>query len=283
MAGLAQAPLPVPTYPEYKDFLLSEWKPDAPVAIAFKDPFCPYCIKALEHRADLNAINVFLFWYPIFGERSDLRVAEFFKCRSPVSDSVIAAVINGQSPACTNEANAKLTALNKAMYEAYSPSGVPAYYFGGSKVSFGELKSIKPRTSARGQSVPHVVLDWNRYPLNRIPPKSTGGSPVGIYVPANFSAKKMQELIAVIRKQTGYTWHLFSPRFTPAMQELCSTQVNKCDSAYSQQFERNSSELSLLFGLDSISHPVVILDGNLMSANAARKQFNFLRAFIPSM
>ena len=266
--------LPIPSVDEYSNFLLEPWKSNAPVLIIFTDPFCPYCIKALKRRDDLKAYNTYLFWYPIFGERSDKRVADIFQCSSPVSTQVISAVIAGKNPGCDGIQNENLTLLNRKMYEAYSPLGVPAYYMGGVKVSVAELKAWHKSVAAITSS---VALDWSRYNINRLDASTGSLSKAILLLPSKY--KKVKSLMPMLKTNTDYDWYLFHDGQRSAYKKTCQYLVGKCESQTLDQYVVTTQEIELLYDLKAISSPALILNGKILTDVEKIKYFGFLKDF----
>lgn len=255
---MAKSPLPMPTVESHKAFLVGEWKPNSPTVVVFKDPFCPYCLKALEKKDELDNVNLFLFWYPIFGEKSDNRVSEFFRCASPVNRNVIEAVLQHSSPDCKGNSNSELEILNREMYEAYDPPGVPAFYLGGQKVSFVEVKSIQVKEKFG------VNLEWERYSYNRVHNDTLTEKKAAVYLSESMPAKKVKKIAEALILNTDYQWYLFPSNAAQLSKQVCS--ILKLDCASSKSYLLQSSqEIALLYGLDSQDYSQVIIDGRLIS------------------
>lgn len=254
---MAQSPLPVPTIESHKEFLVGAWKPNAPSVVMFTDPFCPYCLKALEKKHELDGVNLFMFWYPIFGEKSDTRVAEFFRCELPVGSKVLEAVLQRRSPDCVKQPESGLQLINKQMYEAYAPPGVPAFYLGGQKVSFAEVKSIQ----SAGNLGLGVSLDWERYSSNRLLTSSSAHHRAAIYIGEKLSASKLKKLMGILETHTEYQWYIFPTKHNHLNRSTCSQL--QCDGK-KEQLLQASQELELLFGLDSVGGTKVIINGSLV-------------------
>lgn len=263
--------LPIPS-DEYAAFLLEPWKPNAPILTVFTDPFCPYCIKALKRRDDFKNYNTYLLWYPIFGERSDKRVEEIFHCPSPSASHVIEAVIAGKAPGCDGPINAELIRLNRLMYEAYSPDGVPSYYTGGVKVSIAELKAWRRQEKS---VTPNVVLDWSRYDANRLNVTSANMSKVVVVLPHDYS--DTEKLIDSLKANRKFEWYLFQDQNTKNYEKFCKHLVGKCDSEMLNGYEARAQELALLFGLDNISKMSIVLNGKVLSDAEVDYYFSFIK------
>lgn len=257
---MATSPLPVPTVESHKEFLVGEWKPNSPSVVLFTDPFCPYCLKALEKKHELDNVNLFMFWYPIFGEKSDSRVAEFFRCNSPVGSNVIESVLQRKSPDCTRKLDTKLESKNKQMYEAYNPPGVPAFYLGGQKVSFAEVKSIQVEERLSSG----VNLEWERYSVNQILNNSATGTRVAFYLSSTLSERKVREIAEILKSNEEYRWYLFPSKANQLSKRVCSILQLSCIDDRDKLLQ-SGQEIALLYGLDHESNSQVIIDGRLTS------------------
>jgi len=267
--------LPVPSVDQHAKFLMEPWKPNAPVLLIFTDPFCPYCIKALKRREELKSYNVFLFWYPIFGERSDNRVSEIFQCASPVSDQVINSVIKGESPACTNAVDKNLMLTDRKFYEAYSPQGVPAYYMGGVKVSVAELKAWHKSLAV---VAPSVKLDWSRYKINRVDINSSNLSKVMVILPHNYQNKDL--LVSALKANAKFEWYWFEDDKGDEYKNSCHELVGKCGAQVLNQYVNTTQEIKLLYGLEDISKVILILNGKVLSDAETISYLDFLKDVI---
>lgn len=272
---IAKSPLPVPTIESHKKFLVGDWKPNAPSVVMFTDPFCPYCLKALEKKHELNGVNLFMFWYPIFGEKSDIRVAEFFRCASPTSSTVLEAVLQRKSPGCAEQPDAGLEAINKQMYEAYTPPGVPAYYLGGQKASFTEVKSIQPD----GGLGLGVNLEWERYADNQLLNDSSAHKRAAIYIGENLSASKLKKLIKNLQTHKEYQWYVFPTKHTQLNRAICSQFQQPCDGKKAKLLQA-SQEIELLYGFNLRSNSQVIIDGRLVGVVQLPKDLGQLSELI---
>jgi len=146
------------------EFLLGEYDPAEPSVAVFKDPLCGYCIAAMPKLEQLSGYNVYLFWAPVFGQRSDLSIDEIFRCASPVDKAVRDSVAARQVPGCTQEIDSEALAVNRSMVDAYRINSVPAYYFQGVRVSLDELLARQ----LKHPPVSGVAVDWDRYRDARI-------------------------------------------------------------------------------------------------------------------
>lgn len=149
----------VPDAEVHESFLLAEYDPSKPSIAVFKDPLCGFCIAAMPRLEDLDGYNVYLFWAPIFGQRSLFSIDEIFRCDSPVDKSVRDLVAARQLPRCGAEVHSDVLAVNQQMVENYRINSVPAYYFQGVRVSVDELLLRQ----LEHPPVAGVAVDWNRY------------------------------------------------------------------------------------------------------------------------
>lgn len=267
--------LPIPSPAEHAAFLLQPWRAEAPVVIIFSDPFCPYCIQALESREALASYNAFLFWYPIFGESSETRVAEILRCGAPVGSKVIDAVIEGVSPQCAAAKNAQQFTLNQKMYQAYAPPGVPAYYLGGVKVTLAELTAWRQTLTAIKSS---VQLDWPRYRLNRLTAPTGDLAKVVLLLPPHYA--KTTALIPVLKTARRYEWYLMVDGEGAHYKTLCQYLVGQCAAPMLTLYAGATQEMKLLFGLSAIDKPTLIVEGKMLSDAEKLRHFAFLKDVI---
>jgi len=272
VSGAAVAePLPVPGPEQYSPFLMEPWKPDAPSLLVFKDPFCPYCISAFEKRARLSSYNVYVFWYPIFGERSERRVEEFFRCSSPLSPQVIEAVMGGAQPGCAGEVNQPLRQLNDAMVSAYKPDAVPSYYLGGRRLGLAELNRMSQLVTRLPGT---VALNWSRYTGHRLNNANHGMGQVAVVVPQQFD--DWQTLLGKLRQHNEYQWHVFIQNGTAASyQGLCQHLQSGCDAAKLERLQQTATEVDLLFGLEPLDEPRYVLNGKLLAPSERQQLLAF--------
>ncbi|WP_143870910.1 thioredoxin fold domain-containing protein [Catenovulum sediminis] len=159
-AAYASQVMPIPDPIAQQAFLLNGWRADRPNLLIFKDPFCPYCIKAIPKLERLVGYNIYLFWAPILGNRSQQRVTQFFKCDRPVSESIMQAVVQGNSPACNQPIQQNLMQQNNDYLDAYQINSVPSFYLQGQKVSLAQLLKYQQSESA---TILGVKPDWTRF------------------------------------------------------------------------------------------------------------------------
>ncbi|WP_412972479.1 hypothetical protein [Glaciecola sp. MF2-115] len=161
---------PTPDPVKHAEFLLKNWDQTKPTLVAFKDPRCPYCIKAFKNMEVLDNYNVFVFWAPILGTTSQRQVDTFFKCEHPLGDKVISAVLTRKQVSCEHESNEVLRSLNDEMVHVYDPRSVPQYWYGNEKTWISRLKlatTNQQRIQALAQRSA-VKIPWNRYEEFRV-------------------------------------------------------------------------------------------------------------------
>lgn len=262
VSGISVAePLPIPDPKNYSAFLAEPWKPDAPSLIVFKDPFCPYCIDGFRKISRLSHYNVYVFWRPIFGERSERRIDEFFRCTKPVNVEVVESVIERKTPDCIGEPNQTLVKLNAQMGEAYKPNAVPAYFFGGKRIALSQLGGL---TASVTKLEATVALQWERYEHHRFNNPNHNLGRVAVVLPKNFTM--WPELLEKISQQNNYQWYVFlDESHTEKFQNVCSHLNVNCDQESFRNHLLTASEIKLLFGLDDLAEERYILNGKILT------------------
>lgn len=239
----------VPDKENYKDFLIESWKPDVPTIIAFKDPNCGYCIKALKNLAQYKDYNVFMFWSPILGKLSDNKVNDIFDCDDPIGKGVISSVINRESITCKSTSSlrnkrAKLEALNHDVVSRYNPQSVPAFYFGGQKVRLNSLAKFKQDIT---NSPSLVKLQWQRYePIKVSSSEHSGIANAIVFIPNDFKSKN--DLSNLLKGDPRYNWHLAES----------SCQSINCVLTVK---EKLTEELKLLLNITEVDKPILVVNG----------------------
>lgn len=251
----------------YKAFLLNKWKQGAPTLLAITDPFCPYCIRDLKRRSQLQNYNVFLFWAPILSEGSTLRVAEFFQCTSPTDELVINAAINRLSPQCTGTMDDKLFSLNNEIVANYKPNSVPQYWLGGRRVNLSNLNLYRPKVIVEnivGQS--SIKLDWSRYQHLLVNTPSVKRHNIAIVFPDSYALTA--DILSSILDSTEYNWYLSVKPLEHKFGSWfwCQRQPESCSALIANRgAEYYSKELQLLSGLELIVKPTFLLEGKVLS------------------
>ncbi|WP_087020308.1 thioredoxin fold domain-containing protein [Thaumasiovibrio subtropicus] len=206
----------IPTPESHGAFLLKPWQEGAPVLVMFKDPFCPYCLRAIENRHQLDDYNVFLFWAPILGERSEQRVATFFRCATPVNDTVLKAAVQRAVPDCQHQDLAQAVwQQNNRMVEAYQPRYVPQYWYAGQRVQISGLQrqqhapTIAPNNevSTYLPTASPLQLPLARYGFHAANTHRQGNLAMLVVVPDDIDLLKAQR--AAIAADTEFNWYVF--------------------------------------------------------------------------
>lgn len=156
---------PTPSPDVHGEFLLQEWDANKPILVSFKDPRCPYCVKAFKNKEVLDNYNVFVFWSPILGATSQRQVDTFFKCEHPMGENVINSVIARKQISCDKEYNHELRTLNDEMVKVYDPRSVPQYWYGNELTWISRLKlatTNEQRLKALAQRST-MRVPWDRY------------------------------------------------------------------------------------------------------------------------
>ena len=196
----------MPNNDQYQEFLLEPYKPGKPSIVAFKDPHCGYCIKALGRLDRLSEYNVYMFWAGILGERSERTVAKIMQCAEPVSQSVFNSVMARSSDINCDigdkQSLAQLNELNDGMVANYQPNAVPSYYFGGRKVYISQLDKFK-----RGlqMNITPIQLQWERYKDLRVDDVNHTGLANAIIFLSGDSPKKPY-ILQALNKERKYNW-----------------------------------------------------------------------------
>ncbi len=170
--GAHASALPQPNLQAHERFLIGDYEPSRPSVMVFKDPHCGFCIAAIPKLEQLKGYNVFLFWSPIFGQRSVERINKIFQCSSPVGETVLHHVGAREAPACGGPVDEALLAVNQAMVDAYRIRSVPAYYFQGVRFSAQHL------LERQGSNPPinGVSVDWARYAPAKVRSRPDSGA-----------------------------------------------------------------------------------------------------------
>jgi hypothetical protein len=259
----------IPDHQTYRAFLLEEWKPSKPSVVMMLDPFGPYCTPTLQQKEQLNAYNIFLFWSPILGPASEKRVAQILRCRGPASPVVISSVIEREAPKCKDSEEKEQIRLNKSMIDVYHPNSVPAYYFGGRRVSLNQLDGYTEGIQTLSGT---TRVDWARYGSFRVAQPTNGLAKVGVLLPRQFEG--WSALISELRSATQFDWHLFPYEENVAEHRFCSA-VPSCDQLNARQAKRKREELMLLLGVPEVTRPRFILNDKLLTPDEAQRVFGF--------
>lgn len=239
------AAMPVPDKDRYAAFLMEPWKDGAPTIIAFKDPLCGYCIKALKARSRLENYNVFLFWSPILGNNSKLKVQQIFLCEAPVSDDIMDAVMLRKNIPCHGETKEGLKQLNDNFVTAYSPRFVPQYWYGGQQTDLARLDLRNPQQNNILQVLASstVKIPWTRYqPVAVSKEKANKKANIAIVFPG--AGTLQPATLELMKRDKQLNWFVFDE--STAQQKLIL-------------------EFKMLNNITDSERPVFILEGKPLS------------------
>jgi len=252
VSSVATAAVVIPDPDSHRQFLLHEWREGLPSLVVFKDPYCPYCVRAMEGRARLDNYNVFIFWAPILGDRSIDRVETFFTCNSPVDENVIKAVLTRKKPQCSGPSDEKARALNEAFVRAYAPTSVPQYWFGGRRVDPSQLNlssiDVDPKNMAAKST---VKLKWQRYQDKLFSDAQSERLNMALVMPSGKPFKS--EAQAALLKDERFNWYVFDG---------------------DMQRDKSSVEFFLLNDITPGEEPIFLLEGKPLTPRETRYLIN---------
>ena len=244
----------IPTESEYFPFLLNGWDAKRKNVLVFKDPYCPYCIRAIPKLDKITNFNVFVFWAPILGERSVKRVDEIFKCNSPVSKKVLSSMLVRKSPDCHAPINKKLKKLNQFVVDNYDINAVPSVFMQGKQVSLAQL--IKDST--KRPTINGVKVNWKRFKLMQQNNNETAKTLV-LLIPDSHQEKAS---VAIDFYKPEFVF-LASDMIEKSPEFLkCKLDNILCLKYQSEQYKAKYQEFTLLFGSSLNADKLVLIDRN---------------------
>ena len=253
------APKVIPTMEEYGAFLVGQWKPNRNTVVVFKDPFCPYCIKAIPDLYKLTNYNVFLFWAPILGDQSKREVEAIFRCSRPVSRHVLESVSAKTRPHCKGELNSRLLNLDFQVADNYKISAVPAYFMQGKQVSVARILG-----ASHGKSpINGVHVPWSRYVAMKDHHLTQFKTTALIL--ASGAEEQANRLIEENRPEYVFLGQDFIVKRSPLLP--CHTGNSSCNDDYLDQYRSRFDEFCKLLGLSPEPGKATIVqqDGTLVS------------------
>lgn len=154
---------PIPNQNQHSAFQINSWQPNQPNVILFVDPLCTYCKKIIPKLDRIKDYNLYVFWAPVFGEKSEKSIQPYFQCDKPTSRRLLDSIIDSHQPTapCSGNYNETLRSANDVMVGGYDINYVPAFYLQGRRVSFTDIASKTNTTTP--QPVNGVNVDWRRY------------------------------------------------------------------------------------------------------------------------
>jgi glutaredoxin len=244
----------IPTESEYFPFLINGWDAKRKSVLVFKDPFCPYCIRAIPKIEKITNYNVFIFWAPILGERSVKRVDDIFQCNSPVSKKVFASMLVRKSPDCEAPINEKLKKLNQFVVDNYDINAVPSVFMQGKQISLAQLtEESKKRPAING-----VQVNWKRFKLMK-QNSNEEAKTLALLIPDTHQEK----LTTVIDFYKPEFVFLSSDIIEKSPQYLkCKSNSSLCLAYQSEQYQEKYQEFTLLLGSSIKAEKLVLIDRN---------------------
>lgn len=245
----------IPNEAEYSAFLLNGWRAERPNVLVFKDPFCPYCIKAIPKLKQLTGYNVYVFWAPILANRSQNRVDEIFNCERFASQIVLSAVQQRQSPECIKPQPALKQfqrQLNDKIVSNYKINAVPGFYIQGKNVSLNTLLSMQNKRPM----INGVNIRWEKFKLMK---------------QANFyDAKNLVMFIPSAKAQAiSQLINQYQPEYLFLDNQLieqnedllpCSAEDEDCLTVKKAEYKNKSAEFKLLMGHSILSDQAAIFN-----------------------
>lgn len=236
----------------FEPFLYGEYQPNRPNVYIFKDPFCPYCIRAIDNLDNLSSFNVYIFWAPILGESSIGRVNDIFQCEDYAAQNVLEAVKERRSPNCSGAIDQNALDLNLEWVTNYNIYAVPSYFVEGRSTSYQALLRIankKPKING-------IALDWQRFELMQHT-KPTQSKFLILRVPAQYTGN-LNQLIEQYKPQYVFV----PPAYAEENPEFLHCQLNSqdCVKSNSKLYARRSGEFELLFAQNLQPDKVLLVD-----------------------
>lgn len=242
----------IPTETEYFPFLINGWDAKRKSVLIFKDPYCPYCIKAIPEIEKLTSYNVFIFWAPILGERSEKRVDDIFQCNSPVSQKIFSSMSVRKSPNCRNPINEKLKSLNQFVVDNYNINAVPSVFMQGKQVSLAQLIKEPNRKPA----INGVKVNWKRFQLMQ--QNSDVEAKTLVLLIPNSHQEKLSKVINQYKPEFVFLAGKVlekSPGFLK-----CKSNNQLCLAYQSDQYQAKYQEFTMLFGSTIKPDKLVLID-----------------------
>ncbi len=243
----------IPNEAEYSAFLLNGWRAERPNVLVFKDPFCPYCLKAIPKLELLTDYNVYVFWAPILGPSSQQRVAQIFNCERLASKKVMDAVVLRKQPNCPSSANPNLRHLNDRMVDNYQINAVPSFYLQGKNVSLaGLLKIQNARPAING-----VKINWQTFQLMRYSDYYRSKNLV-IYIP-QAASQDIDQLLTEYQPEYVFLDKAKPNQYKPLLK--CDKSDSSCINRRLKEYNNKTQEFKLLMGKAIDEQHILIFNG----------------------
>jgi hypothetical protein len=272
VGSLAEGAMNIPDPVRDKAFLYNEWQPNRPTVVAFVDPLCPYCKKVIPKFDQVTEYNLFIYWAPVFGQRSEEAIRPFFLCEQPTGRAVLNnLVVTSESPSVGTSVACKAgmvqtdisdlrRATNDEMVASYPINGVPAFFLQGVQVA---LSQIQTKDAEPARYINGVAIDWRRYRESMVDQNSPSNS-LAIIFPEHQTLDLGLQLIEQYRPEYLFSHHDWQAicKAQPAI--VCASGVD-IQRARSRQY----NEIAALLGLDVRSGETFLLtrEGRLIHVN----------------
>lgn len=242
----------IPSFDEYHAFIYGDYDPNKMSVLVFKDPFCPYCIRAIDRLHKLSAYNVYIFWAPILGENSQARVRSFFACTQLANQFLLDAVKHKKAPNCGGPINESLMQKNSDVVSNYQINSVPSYFLQGHATHLQALLDLKPNNP----SIKGVRLDWSRYALMQKNARASASNLV-LLIPEDKN-HLIDTLLSTYKPQYVFV----SPKFVAQHANWldCKTVTSDCMTERLTQYEKRYLEFELLSGYSFDNSQLIVID-----------------------
>jgi hypothetical protein len=260
----AEAAVTIPDPSRDHAFLYNEWRPDRATVVVFIDPLCPYCKKAIPRFDQITQYNLFVYWAPIFGQRSEDTVRPFFRCEKPTAATLLHSLTlsgasEGDTPVtCEGAYSDSLRAINDEMVASYPINGVPAYFLQGVPTS---LSSVQATQTGPPKYVNGVAINWQRYKESKIEDGSPGGS-LAVITSKNSNVPINRQLLEKYHPEYLFSANDRAAACDASLPEACAA-AEELRAAQSRQY----SEIVALLGVYTDSGQIYLLskEGSLTS------------------
>jgi thiol-disulfide isomerase/thioredoxin len=260
--SIAEGAMNIPDPSRDRAFLYNEWKPNRPTVVAFVDPLCPYCKKVIPKFDQVTQYNLFVYWAPVFGQRSEEAIRPFFLCEQPtgravLNNLVVASVSSSgrASLACEEDVSEtgfsdERRATNDEMVASYPINGVPAFFLQGVQVSLSQIQTTHKEPA---RYINGVAIDWRRYKESRIDWNRAGDS-LAIITPEHQTLDLSLQLVEKYRPE-----YFFSHKDWQAICEALSATACGGGVDLQRARSRQYNEIAALLGVDNRAGETVLL------------------------
>ena len=241
-------PLIIPDPEKHAAFLYHDWQPERRNLVVFMDPICPYCKRAIPKLDRIHDYNVFVYWAPVFGARSEQQVAPLFDCEKPTASYILHSFVKSaavQGVKCEGPYGPQRRALNDAMVAHYQVDAVPAFYMQGTRTSLVQIMASQSQpVQAVPSSIHGVSIDWSRYSRAKIMER-VHSRHLAMILPSHIDLTQAQQLIEQHRPE--YLFGVVNHRV--ALCEQIAGMHCEDDQQAADIQRRQLQEIELLLGL----------------------------------